>query len=351
VTVLPLSVASRRILIALLLLGGVVALRARGHPPDEHAAPEPVPRPAPSAPVPAPDTPAPATGIDVTGVVQPVAGHLAEVIVPLPGRVLFEEGFQPAMGRRVRAGQTLAILEQGYILHDAVHLIGERWPLLVEWLTTRRELLWAETSLARIRYQREHHGAPEYLVKQAEGSVELARQAQRRAAAVLRMHDSQINANDPVRQPVLAPIAGVIVDANFTQGQMVYENHKLFTIADLNTVWVELKVPEQHVGVARRIWAREPVPLTSVAFAQERFTGRLLRTSPTVDDRTRTFTFVLSVRNPGERLRVGMLMRASLPAPEDESTETRLTPDVLESADSHAVAHAPAPAPAPAGSR
>jgi multidrug efflux pump subunit AcrA (membrane-fusion protein) len=251
--------------------------------------------------------------LDVSGIVQPAPGALAEVIVPMPARVVFTDDFRPAVGKRVRAGQTLAVLEQAYVLHDAVHLINERWPIFLDYLAARREVAWADAALARLRYQREEHGVPDLLVQQASARLELARQADQRAQRLLQMHDAQITAKEPYKHTLTAPINGTIIAANFTQGQMVYENQPLFTVADLGNIWVELKVPEPYVPVARRAWSGEKIELFAPAFGADAFVGRLVRTGPAVDERTRTLAFHVAVRNPGERLRLGMLVRAPLP--------------------------------------
>jgi multidrug efflux pump subunit AcrA (membrane-fusion protein) len=260
-----------------------------------------------SAPAPASD---PGT-LDVNGIVRPAPDRIAEVIVPMPARVVFPEGFQPAVGRHVKKGQPLVQLEQTYILHDAVHLIQERWPVIESWLAARRAVLQAEADVARVRYQRQFRGLPEILVKQAEATLQLARDEQTRINAVLRMHDAQISAKEPVKRPLNAPIDGMITEADFTQGQMVYEGHKLFTVVDLDTVWVELKVPEPRVPQARRAW-RESVTLHAPAFPGATFTGRLVQTAPALDETTRTLSFFFRVANPKELLRIGMLVNAAL---------------------------------------
>lgn len=253
-------------------------------------------------------TTAPGQAAEIVSTVVPVPGQLVDVVVPVTARVLFEE-FTPRAGRTVRRGQTIAVLEHHYVLHDANHLINQRWPFLLRVLETRREMLAAELNATRLRYL---HETSDPAVKQtmavmqavpaAEMAAATARLEQERAEKLLAMHDAQITKGDLVRRPITAPIDGVIEAVSFTQGELKYENDKLFTILDLSRVWIEARFPERDASVP----PPRQMTFISPAFPDMRFTGRLVRVANTLDPRTGTVSAFFEVPNPRRLLRLGM---------------------------------------------
>ena len=245
-----------------------------------------------------------------------VPGRLVDVVVPMSARVLFGAS-APRLGREVRRGQTIAMLEHHYILHDAVHLINQRWLFLVRMLETKRASLDADLKAARLH--RLHETADASIqqamditqeVQAADTAAVAARLEAERAAKLLAMHDAQITESELVRRPLTAPIDGTIEAVNFTQGQLKYENDKLFTILDLSRVWVEARFPGQFAS-------RQPprqMTFVSAAFPALRFDGKLARVASTVDPETGTVSVFFEVPNPNRMLRVGMRLAPQLPA-------------------------------------
>ena len=111
---------------------------ARSHASSRHAAPHPSAEAKPPGgdlPPGDPDDPH-----EIVSTVVPVPGQLVDVMVPASARVLFGS-VTPHVGRTVRRGQTLATLEYNYVLHDAVHMVNQRWLYLVPMLAAKRASL------------------------------------------------------------------------------------------------------------------------------------------------------------------------------------------------------------------
>ena len=219
-------------------------------------------------------------------------------MVPASARVVFG-GVTPRVGASVRRGQTLATLEYNYVLHDAVHLVNQRWLSLVPMLAAKRDSLEAELIAARVHHLKQSGEASVQQALQVMGAVETAdlgaatsRLQLQRAQKLLAMHTAEITESDLVRRPIVSPIDGTIEDVNFTHGQLKYQNDKLFTILDLSRVWVEARFPEE--AAAQRPPARmrfaspafPDVPLRGAARAgrqharsQNRNTVRFLRSA------------------------------------------------------------------------
>lgn len=300
-----------------------------GTPPHSHAPGTP-PHSHPSGTAPHRDSPDAADrGADVpprgiVSTVVPVPGQLVDVMVPASARVLFD-GFAPRVGRAVRRGQTIATLEYHYVLHDAVHLINQRYLSMVAMLAARRASLDTELRAARLRHLRETADASvrqmmdvTHAVEAAELEAATAKLEHERAARLLAMHDAEITQRELVRRPVVSPIDGTIEAVNFTQGQLKYENDKLFTILNLSTVWIEARVPGEFAS--RR--PPERIQFTSPAFPSQRFEGRLARVANALDPDSGTLSAFYEAANPDRLLRLGMRLAADAPganAPADDA--------------------------------
>jgi multidrug efflux pump subunit AcrA (membrane-fusion protein) len=245
---------------------------------------------------------------EIVSTVVPVPGQLVEVMVPASARVLFD-GFTPRVGAVVRRGQKIATLEYNYVLHDAVHLVNQRWLSLVPMLTAKRDSLEAELTAARLHHLKRSGDPPVQQALEVMRSVESADLAAatsrlefQRAQKLLAMHMAEITESELVRRPIVAPIDGILEAVNFTHGELKYENDKLFTILDLSRVWIEARFPEESAS-------RQPPPrmiFTSASFPDVRFEGRLARVASTLDPRSGTLSAFFEVRNPDRLLRVGM---------------------------------------------
>jgi multidrug efflux pump subunit AcrA (membrane-fusion protein) len=269
-----------------------------------------------------PSTSAPATAL--TGRVVARPGAIVDVFVPMTGRVVFTKELLPRVGAHVVAGQTLALLEQHYVTDESVHLINARWPILVEMLAAKRRMLEDTANAERSQFLYEHESVPLKTVQDARAAAAVATSEYERWRDNLTKHDAQIGERDPVTRPVIAPATGTIASATFTQGQLVYEGSKLFTIAEVSTVWVRLDVPEQLGERARASLGQAGrVEFSTVASGGEGFTGRFVKSTPVVDEATRTVPFFFEVANSQKRLKLGMGVSARV---DPTAPQTPITP-------------------------
>ena len=190
-------------------------------------------------------------------------------------------------------------------MHDALHLINQRWSLLVSTTDAKRRLLEADMTVERMKLAEDDKVVSLREVQMAELAATGAKQEYERWSRTLGMHDVQIKDDQPARMVITSPINGEIAVANFTQGQLVYEGGPLFTVVDLTTVWVEVKVPERFVPKFRE---QETLEFVSSAFPSRVFRGKLQRIAAQVDPAARTLSHFYSVENPQRLLRIGMLV-------------------------------------------
>ena len=278
--------------------------------PREHAENPLAPREPDLAPRPATDGSAAAAAIDVTGRIVARPGAVVDVFVPMAGRVVFTDGFVPRVGAPVAAGQTLAMLEHRYVMDESVHLINERWPILSATLLAKSRMLEATTTLQKSQYLYKHDSVSLKTLQDAEAAAAITTTEYQRWRDNLAKQDAQIGEKALVSRPIATPISGTIASANFTQGQLAYEGDKLFTIADVSTVWVKLDVPErlaEHAGASvGRVQCSTP------SLRGETFTGRFVKAAQVVDQATRTVPFFFEVANRDKRLKIGMGVSARM---------------------------------------
>ena len=94
---------------------------------------------------------------------------------------------------------------------------------------------------------------------------------------------------------ISAPFAGRVVARDITRGEVVEPTQKLFTVADLTTVWVVANVPEKDVRFIRR---DQKVEVLLTAYPGEVFEGTITHISDMLDPATRTMKLRVTVPNP-----------------------------------------------------
>jgi RND family efflux transporter MFP subunit len=114
---------------------------------------------------------------------------------------------------------------------------------------------------------------------------------------------------------VNSPISGYITERNALPSVAVQPDTRLYTIADLSTVWVQAQVFQGDLG---RIKPGAPASLTLDTFPGRTFNGRVDFIYPQVDADTRTAKARVVFSNPGIQLKPGMFVNVTLKVPMGE---------------------------------
>ena len=109
-----------------------------------------------------------------------------------------------------------------------------------------------------------------------------------------------------------SPVSGYITERNALPNLYVQPATRLYTVADLSTVWVFAEVFQSDMGQVR---AGEPATVTSDAYPGRTFYGRVDFIYPEVNMSTRTVKVRLVFRNPGLKLTPGMFVNVNLKIP------------------------------------
>jgi len=125
---------------------------------------------------------------------------------------------------------------------------------------------------------------------------------------------ARLDATGQVQQEleVDSPTSGYVTERNALPSVAVQPDMRLYTIADLSTVWVQAQVFQEDLG---RIKIGDPAALTVDTFPGRTFSGRVNFIYPQVDMDTRTAKVRVVFSNPGLQLKPGMFVNVMLKVP------------------------------------
>ncbi len=210
----------------------------------------------------------------------------AHVTSLVPGRV---KTLLVALGDRVRAGQTLAVMSSAEIGETRSAMTATR----------------ARLEAAELAYQRQQQlasegvGAQRALVE-AEAELRQARAALAGLGQRARIY-GQGGAGADV--DIVSPIDGQIVEQHAIPGEAISTDRALFVVSDPEHAWVIGQVPENRVAAARQ---GAPVVVRLRAYPDASWPGEISFVAPALDSRTRTLPVRVVLANPDGQLRAGL---------------------------------------------
>lgn len=103
--------------------------------------------------------------------------------------------------------------------------------------------------------------------------------------------------------PLLAPIAGEIVERDVSPGQLLQAGAtQAFLISDMSTVWILANIYQNDLAY---VHSGDPVAVTTDSYP-DTFHGQISYISPALDPNTRTLQARLVIDNPGGKLKKDM---------------------------------------------
>jgi Cu(I)/Ag(I) efflux system membrane fusion protein/cobalt-zinc-cadmium efflux system membrane fusion protein len=106
-----------------------------------------------------------------------------------------------------------------------------------------------------------------------------------------------------------SPVSGYVTERNALPNQYVQPETRLYTVADLSTVWVYAAVFQNEIG---QLKVGDPATITTDAYPGRAFTGRVDFIYPQVDMTTRTARVRLVFSNPSLKLKPGMFVNVKM---------------------------------------
>lgn len=156
----------------------------------------------------------------------------------------------------------------------------------------RMKMLYDSKSLAPNDYQK-FKAASDSAARQMEQAVSAEKLAGKRLAdATLR-----------------SPVSGFVAKRSVEPGQMANPGQAAFEIVRLDTVEINVGVPETDIHLVR---AGQRATVTLPALPGEAFEGKVRIINVSADPQTRTFMTRITVANPKHTLRIGMVAQARI---------------------------------------
>ena len=125
-------------------------------------------------------------------------------------------------------------------------------------------------------------------------------------------HEYDQTGKIPTHLVVTSPISGIVVTKEIFEGGYVNVGDKPYTIADLGTLWLQLKLYERDIPLVK---IGQPVDVTVEALPNQTFHGTVTFKAFRLDPQTRTLDARVEVANPDLRQRPGMFASAAIAVP------------------------------------
>lgn len=238
----------------------------------------------------------------LTGSVAYNSFHTTPVITPVSGPV---SRILVVPGQRVGKGQPmLYVASPDYSQLRSNYLKAKDAEQLAKRENDRAQDLYA------------HHAIAERDLLAAESAAVQASADLTSAEAALKVMgisdpESLIKAPPSYEVPVLAPIAGEVVEQNVSVGQLVQPGStQCFMISDISNVWVLVNVYQQDLPYVR---VGDPVTIQTDTYP-EAFHGHISYLAAALDPNTRTLQARIETNNPGGKLKKDMYVVATVDA-------------------------------------
>ena len=229
----------------------------------------------------------------VTATVEANRERIAHVLPRIPGRIT---KVSAKLGDAVKQGQPLATLES----IEA----GEAY-------SAYRQAL-AEANVAKSAYERAERLHKEQIIpgkeyQRAKGEYEKTQASVQAAAGKLKMLG--ISPSEAAKGaalssfPVVAPLAGTVIERKAVLGELAKTDEALFVVADLSRVWLVANIGEADLGRVRTgSAARARIP----SHPNEVFQGKVNHLGSVLDKETRTASAIIELDNAKGLLRPQM---------------------------------------------
>jgi Cu(I)/Ag(I) efflux system membrane fusion protein len=174
-----------------------------------------------------------------------------------------------------------------------------------ELLSAQEELLQAIRGMTELS-----RSNVESLRRSAAGTVDAARDKLRLwGLSSEQIADIERSGKTSEQVTIFSPASGVVIHRNAQEGMYVDTGTRIFTVADLDAVWVQLDAYESDLQ-----WLRygQTVNFTTEAYPGERFRGVVSFIDPVLNPQTRTVNVRVNVDNKDGRLKPEMFVRAEV---------------------------------------
>ena len=122
---------------------------------------------------------------------------------------------------------------------------------------------------------------------------------------------NQIETSGKVKEnfPVYATVSGTVSEKLVEQGESIKQGQPLLKIANLSTVWANFDVYENQINLFKK---GQEILITTNAYSNKEFKGKVDFIDPILDTRTRTVTLRVVLNNKDQAFKPGMFVEGKI---------------------------------------
>ena len=238
--------------------------------------------------------------LELPAVVESDPARTASVLPPLSGRVM---ELKVALGDRVKAGQTVAVIDSPDLsqAYDDNDKAADSFQLTKKTLERQEEQLKLGAASTRD-------------TDQARSDFNQASAEYTRTQARLKAIGVPVDASERARLLIVtAPVSGSVTGLNVAAGNMINDpTVPMMTIADLSTIWVTAMVSENDVANVTR---QEEADVSLSAYPGRTLHGKVLFVSDVIEADSRRAKIRIAFPNMDYALKPNMFADVTLQAP------------------------------------
>jgi membrane fusion protein, heavy metal efflux system len=246
-----------------------------------------------------------------TGTVQPIDSRVGAVGPLARGRIV---EVNAKVGDRVSAGQVLATFDN----IEAGDLLSQEQAARADLERLKAQLVPAERQAERSRRLADIGAGSEKDFESSQAEKDGIRASIRSQEALLdgiRQRLRRLGVLDDVARtsfltPLKAPFSGVVTKAQASPGDIVDAGKDVFTVANLDRVWVQAEVYEKDLG---RVRSGQIAFIVVDTYPDRPFEAKVAYISDVLDPQTRTARVRCEVANPQMQLKTDMFANVELP--------------------------------------
>ncbi len=208
-------------------------------------------------------------------------------------------------GEHVRAGQPLLyVASPDYSQMRSAYIKARNAFQLADRFYKRAQDLFAHQAISQADLEQAESNRA-----QAEADLQSSEQAIR--VLGITNPESILTAPSSAELPLLAPLAGEVVERLCSPGQLLQAGGtQCFTLSDMNSVWVLVNVYQNEIAY---VHVGEDVTIDNETYPGV-VRGKIQYVAPALDPTTRTLPARIEASNPGERLKKDMYVTAEVRA-------------------------------------
>ncbi|HHT9119869.1 MAG TPA: efflux RND transporter periplasmic adaptor subunit [Candidatus Hypogeohydataceae bacterium YC41] len=253
--------------------------------------------------------------IETTAKIEFNANQLVQIKPRVPGRVV--EMFAD-FGQDVKEGETLALLDSIELAKAIDEYKARKAKLTVALANYERESRLWEKNVSSEKDMLTAKG--EYLSLKAD-----LEEVRERLHLFGLSHEDVESISKEERPtstfPILSPFEGTTVDKKITLGEVIAPTDTLFTIANLNVMWIIASIYEKDIS---KVKLNQGAEILVETYPDEVFPGKITYISNMVDEKTRTVKVRVEIDNKNRKLKAGMFANVRIYTDESKEIQKQL---------------------------